>query len=139
MNIIVVVDDGGGMLFNGRRQSLDRVLRDAILKIAAGGCLWMNAYSYGQFGGGTANNIRVDEKFLDKAGADDFCFIENLPLAAYEYGINAIWLFRWNRSYPADFFFDIDVADGKWNLRESRDFKGYSHEKITLEVYGHEK
>ena len=47
--------------------------------------------------------------------------------------IDTFILFRWNRDYPADFFFKVDLS--QWNLISTEDFEGTSHEKITMEVY----
>jgi len=43
--------------------------------------------------------------------------------------------YRWNRHYPADQYFDIDLSAMGFALSESEDFPGKSHEKITREVY----
>ena len=40
MNLILCVDEGGGMSFFGRRQSMDRVLRQKALALAGEGKLW---------------------------------------------------------------------------------------------------
>ena len=49
MIIIASVDDNMGMMFNHRRQSQDRVLREHILEATKDGKLWMNHYSAKQF------------------------------------------------------------------------------------------
>ncbi|MCD8301219.1 MAG: hypothetical protein LUC41_08680, partial [Clostridiales bacterium] len=85
----------------------------------------------------SAGDICVSESFLEEAGEGEFCFVENVPTAGYVDKIEGIWLYRWNRNYPGDFFFDIDVSKTCWRLDETRDFPGYSHEKISLEVYSH--
>lgn len=157
MNIITVIDDAGGMCFNSRRQSRDRILRENILRITAGSTLWMNAYSAGQFrtecGRLPANSnsagqfqersgdgsIKTDDCFMEKAKAGDFCFVENLLLAPFLDRIDGIWLFRWNRRYPGDFYLDIDVSEKEWVLTESAEFAGSSHERISMEVYVHER
>lgn len=132
MILVVCVDDNSGMLFNHRRQSMDSVLRRRLLKLCRGRKLWMNAYSRGQFDDGAAG-ITVDEAFMQKSGADDYCFAENVSVKPFEDKVKKIILYKWNRVYPADLYFDIDLK--KWRLAESRDFKGSSHEKITEEVY----
>ena len=80
MIIITVVDDDYGLLFNNRRVSKDRILREKIKEITKGSKLFMNEYSYGQFSEDEFNNIVVDEDFLNKAGDEDFCFVENVEL-----------------------------------------------------------
>lgn len=135
MILIVAVDEDKGMMFNRRRQSKDRVLRERILSLAKGGKLWMNAYTRRQFPEDAQGEIIVDEKFLEKAGFGDYCFLENIPAAPYEDRIEKIILFWWNRKYPSDTWFDIDLEGGGWKLSETREFSGSSHEKITEEVY----
>lgn len=132
MKIIVCVDDKGGVMFNHRRQSQDRVLREHILEMASGQTLWMNSYSAKMFG--NLPSIAVAEDFLDRADEDDFCFVENIPITGYEYAAKEIILFRWNRTYPADSYFNFP-AEPEYKLTETCDFTGFSHEKITKEVY----
>lgn len=144
MKVIVCVDDGNGMLFNKRRQSQDRVLQDDVQKMTAGQKLWMNAYSARQFqeGSQTGENVTgvsetaaliVAEDFLRQAGENDFCFVENEKLLPYSDRITEVVVYRWNRSYPGDFHLDLDLK--QWRLVQTTEFAGYSHEKITKEIY----
>ena len=82
MIIMVCVDDNNGMMFNKRRQSQDRVLRQRMLELA---------------------------------------------------GEKKLILFHWNRVYPADLHSTLDLSG--WNLTETEEFAGNSHEKITQERY----
>ncbi len=77
MIVVAVVDDNMGMMFNKRRQSKDRALRERILALAGKGKLWMNEYTYQQFSDCDTGGIQVDPDFLDKAGGGEFCFVEN--------------------------------------------------------------
>ena len=45
MNLIVCIDDRGGMLFNRRRQSSDRYVTERILDMARDGRLLVNSYT----------------------------------------------------------------------------------------------
>lgn len=138
MNVIAVIDDGGGLMFNHRRQSQDRVLRDRILQLSDGSRLWMNAYTRKQFADIESEaHITVDEDFLEKAGAGEYCFIENAPLLPLLGRVERVILFHWNRAYPSDIKFDLDLSTPFWNLVETDEFPGSSHEKITEEVYVH--
>lgn len=137
MILIAAVDDDKGMMFNRRRQSKDGALRERILSIAEGEKLWMNAYTRRQFPEEAGRELLVDEEFLEKAGPGEYCFLENVPAAPYEDRIERIILFRWNRKYPSDTWFDIDL-EGGWKLSETREFSGSSHERITEEVYDRE-
>ena len=134
MKIAVCLDDKNGMLFAGRRQSMDRVLREAFLELAEDTEIWMDAYTAGQFQE-DQSRIRVDEQFLEKAGEDDWCFVEKADLSAVADQVNAFAVYRWNRTYPSDVKFPADLFVDRWKLISSREFAGSSHEKITEEVY----
>lgn len=133
MKVIVCLDDSAGMLFNKRRQSQDKVLREDIINNLHGAGLCMNEYSFKQFKDTTEIPITVDEKFLEHAGEDDYCFVENTALSQYERNISTLIIYHWNREYPADFYFDLELEN--WDLVSTEEFAGYSHEKITKEIY----
>ena len=135
MQIIAVIDDGGGMMFNHRRQSQDRVLRTRILELTESSRLWMNAYSRKQFADADDERITVDENFLEKANDGDFCFVENAPVLPVLERVERVILFHWNRAYPSDTRLDLDLSAPDWTLVETEDFPGSSHEKITKEVF----
>lgn len=137
MIIAACIDDNYGMMFNGRRQSQDRLVREDILKEAENARLWMNSYSAKQFSAGSGR-ILTDEYFMDKAAQQDFCFIENISAKKYETRTDKILLYAWNRTYPADFYFDLSLAKD-WILIKEIDFKGYSHELIKKSIYVHSK
>ena len=131
MILMACVDDGMGMIFNHRRQSSDSVLRLRMLSVTAGHKFWMNEYTASQFD--SADSINVSEDPLGSAGEDDFCFVENVDPTAHADKILRIYLYRWNRAYPSDFKFMLDLSG--YQLESSVDFAGNSHEKITEEVY----
>lgn len=135
MIIIVAVDDSNGMIFNGRRQSQDRVLRQRILDLTVGSRLWMNHYTQKQFADTNAPQLNIDEDFLSEAAPGEYCFVENVSVTPYEKWVEKIILFRWNRKYPSDFYFDIDMQGKEWHLESTEDFQGSSHNIITMEVY----
>lgn len=138
MILIVCVDESYGMLFHQRRQSQDRVLRERIMQETAGKRLWMNAYSAKQFTA-FADRITVAENCLCEAGEQEYCFVENLECAPYSQRIETMILYHWNRKYPADFYLHIAPEPPAWRLVQTEEFAGSSHEKITKEVYYHEK
>lgn len=134
MRIIVCLDDNGGMLFGGRRQSKDRLLREDILKLTADCVLWMDEYSFRQFAE-ESQNIRVDESFLSAAGENDFCFVERVDISQYADRVSGVIIYRWNRIYPADVRFPTELFSYQWSLVSCEEFPGFSHETITREVY----
>ncbi len=131
MYLIFCVDERGGRLFMKRRQSQDRVLRERVLSLVAGHTLWMNTYSAKQFTEG--GSFTVDDNYLQKAGAGDYCFVEN-----GDYDLNnceGIVLYNWNRHYPSDVKWDIDLTAEGFTLTAETEFAGHSHEKITEQIY----
>ena len=63
----------------------------------------------------------------------NFCFVENIALQPSLHKIDAVYRFKWNRDYPSDFKFDLDLT--QWHLTEITEFVGNSHKNITMEVY----
>ena len=133
MIVIACVDKKYGMLFNQRRQSQDRILRARILELTREAKLWMNEYSSNQFKEGLPSHVSVSEEFLSLAGPRDFCFVENTDLTLYQDNITGIILYHWNRDYPADHYFSLDMT--QFMMQTIADFSGSSHETITEEVY----
>ena len=133
MIVIVCVDDNLGMMFNNRRQSRDIEVVKKIVELTKGSRLWMNKYSYELFEKSDRSNINVDSGFLSETANGEYCFVEDTDLKPYEKWVEKIIVFRWNTIYPLERAFDINLE--KWQLKESLDFAGKSHEKITMEVY----
>ncbi len=131
MNLIVVLDDKNGMLFNRRRQSRDRVLTARILEIS-GGKLIVNAYTAELFAGTNAD-LTIAEDPLSAAKPGDWCFLEDRSPVPAGGNIEKLVVYRWNRVYPSDLKFTLDLSAMK--RVSSTDFAGYSHENITEEVY----
>lgn len=127
----VCVGEDGAMCFNHRRVSRDREQQADLLRLCEGRTLWIAPYSEKLFAG--ASELRVDEAFLTLAEPGDFCFVEDRPLSPVLDRVETLVLYRWNVSYPADLRLDVDL--GGFALRESLDFPGSSHEKITREIY----
>ena len=136
MHIIICLDDDNGMLFHDRRQSQDAKLRADVLERLGEQELWMNAYSARQFADAGNARIHVSEGFLEEAGENDFCFVENQPLLPYEPRIQEVICYRWNRRYPSDVKLDLSLEG--WKTAEESELAGKSHERITRTVYRRE-
>ena len=100
----------------------------------------MNHYSENQFKEfenyiNNSQNYYIDEHFLSKAACNDICFVEDCSVAPFEQKIEKIILYKWNRDYPADFYFDIPLSEHGLKLISSEDFVCSSHDKITEEIY----
>ncbi len=133
MIVIACTDDNQGMLFNHRRQSQDRVQRQRMLERIGEEKLWVDTYTAGLFAEEEQEQLSVDDACLDCAGDGEYCFIEKEDLRPVEEKIEKIILYRWNRVYPADVYFPIDLSE--WKMIQSEEFIGSSHEKITEEIY----
>lgn len=132
MKLIVCLDDKNGMLFNKRRQSSDQILCQKILTLCEGSVLWMHPYSRPLFDD-SCGQIRTDHHFLEKAKPEEYCFVENIDVSPYLSCAVEIIVFCWNRVYPADLRFP-GIPEG-FQMVKSAEFPGFSHEKITMEVY----
>lgn len=130
MILIVCMDDQNGMAFNHRRQSQDRVLIERIEGLTADNNLRMAPYSQKLF---SSSNILADDDYLSKAGIDDYCFVEREDVKPHGDKIQKVIVFRWNRHYPSDLKFGIDLSN--WHLVSTEEFPGSSHLKIAMEVY----
>ena len=135
MIAIVCLDDKGGMMFNHRRQSRDKILCAQILKMTKCAVLHMSHYSAALFSDFSIPELVVADTFLQDADKGEFCFVEDAALAPVEQRIEKLIIFKWNRIYPADRYFDLELDQGTWHLTQSSDFTGNSHKKITMEVY----
>ena len=121
MILIVCIDDNKGMMFNHRRQSQDRVLRRHILDMVGNGKLWMNEYSGKMFAKDSEEllhgPVQTDEDFLKKASSGEYCFVETnscgLDMFPDTANIESVVLYKWNRVYPADQYFTMDLSDWK--------------------------
>lgn len=131
MKLIFCIDDKKGMLFFGKRQSQDSVLREWIINHTAGSKLWMSAYSARQFG--AQSGYIVDDNYVANASTGDYCFIEDKDYTLDN--VSEIILCKWNRKYQADKVFDIDLKANGFKKVSSEDIKGSSHDKITIETY----
>ncbi len=131
MKLIFCIDDKKGMMFFGKRQSQDSMLREWIINHTAGSTLWMSNYSAKQFK--DFNGVVVDDDYTSKATVGDYCFIEDKGYSIEN--VSEIILCHWNRRYQADKVFDVDLKANGFKKTDSLDIKGSSHDKITIETY----
>lgn len=129
MILISCADNALGLRFNHRRQSRDRVACGRMLK-KSGGRLWLAEESRGLF----ADFPEAELSIVSGPGEvpeEGCCFWEGPTEAPAE----KIILYRWNRDYPGDEHFTFPGGKEKWQLEQQEDFPGFSHEKITEEIY----
>ena len=133
MTVMLCIDERGGMLFMNRRLSRDRILMKDIEKEVGEGILYISEFSEDLFPDSSISVMSVPEPLLS-AGKEDFVFIENEVLVNCIDIIDRLIIYNWNRSYPYDFELDINPR-AFFTLKESYDFKGSSHDKITKEIF----
>ena len=135
MDLIVCVDDNLGMMFNKRRQSRDIEVTKAIINLCKNKILYIDSYSKKLFEeiGYRDYNILEDTNLIFPKNS---CYFSEKAVPDFvKNQVKKIVLFKWNRIYPADLHFDIDIKNDNWKLISSEEFKGHSHEKINMEVY----
>lgn len=131
MKLIFCLEKDKGMMFFGKRHSQDRELRKKLIEMTEGHKLWMSNYSAKQFT--EYETIIADDDYMHKVQSDDYCFVEDKAYSVD--GVSEIVLCHWNRKYPSDKFFEIDLKKEGFKKERTEDIKGSSHEKITIEVW----
>ena len=93
-----------------------------------------------------AGNLLIapfSEKLIQEAGipyvlppekAENF-FAEDVPSEELLEQTKKIVIYRWNRHYPSDIRWEPDLIAMGFVLKETAEFPGTSHDKITREVY----
>ncbi len=134
MTVFVCIEERGGMLFMKRRLSKDRELTADIIKSVGDGILYISDFSESLFADSDISVMSVSNP-LESAGENDFVFIENLGLSESINNVKRLIIYNWNRKYPFDLSLDINPLEFGFSLKEVYEFKGYSHDKITKEIY----
>lgn len=134
MIVILCLDDRNGMMFNNRRQSRDQAVIEDMVLASGKSLLYMKEYSYKLFSGLELDNVIISLECLQQAKEGEFCFVEDENILPYYDRIEQLIIYRWNRKYPADFYFDI-ALDKDWELAQVKEFVGTSHDKIKKEIY----
>ena len=113
---------------------MDAMLRSRMIERIGQHNLWMSRYSAKQFED-IPENVIVDDDFLNKADTGDACFMELQDPADCLLWCKRLIVYRWDRVYPADVFFQLQKYEDKLQLLSKEDFVGSSHEQITEEIY----
>lgn len=129
MTIYVCLDDRNGMLFNHRRQSRDvAVLQDLEQPV------YIDAFSEKLFlSSGIAYQLAPED--LEQIPEEGGFFLENRDPETLLSLADKVVIYRWNRHYPGDFYWNVDLKEQGFTLESQCEFPGKSHETITREVY----
>ena len=134
MTLCLCLDDRNGLRFHDRRQSRDRTVYERIVSLAAenGGKIWVSRDSEKLFPNGTVSVAESAESLSD-AAERDIVFSESTSFLPPKEKIGRLIVYRWNRLYPSDCRFSPEEYG--LSVCERQDFVGFSHEKITEEIY----
>lgn len=133
ITVALCTDERGGMMFNKRRQSRDRVLIAELVN-STEEKIYISRYSRLLFEPHIDRVVICDDPIRD-CGEGGVCFVEDTPILPYIDDISRLVIYNWNRRYPCDVAFEVDhEAVGFTRVSES-EFVGSSHEKITKGVY----
>ena len=125
MTLILWAGKNGEMMFNRRRCSQDREVIADILAQFPLSDICVSAYSAPLFEGAQVISQLTEAK-------NGVLFLEDLPLSPALTLAKKLIVYRFDRVYPANVRLQIPQS---FTLTESREFAGYSHDKITREVY----
>ena len=132
MTAIVCVEDRGGILFLKRRVSRDReVYRDIAGDYKK---VYMTSYSLPLFDG-VKINTGVRLLPISEGERGEVCFVESGEIADNIHKISRLVIYRWNRTYPSDVKLGFDPEDLGFERVSTTELVGYSHEKITKDIY----
>ncbi len=132
MRLIVILDDNNGMKFGRRRQSRDSLLIEHMSKLVGEKPIWMNSFSGRLFAKSMQRTV-ISDFFLDACGDNDYCLCETKQIGSSAEKIRELIVYKWNRVYPSDLKFDLPLEN--FFLKNSEEFAGSSHDKITVEYY----
>lgn len=124
MTLILWAGKNGEMLFNRRRCSRDSQVIADIFTIYDPAQICVSAYSSPLFPGA--------QVITEVSQAENLLFLEDLPLSPALAMADRLIVYRFDRVYPADVRLELPK---EFHLKESKEFSGSSHDKITREVY----
>ena len=127
MTALICVDEQNGISFGGRRQSRDRLLcADAVRLCGRLKMLPKTARLFEEW----PDAAEICDALLREEGA---YFVETDDLAQAD--LDELVIYRWNRRYPADRRLRFLPQERGMVLIERTEFAGYSHERITREIW----
>lgn len=129
MTLILTVENSLGLSFNNRRLSKDEEIIKNISKLCQNNKLYLDEYSKKLF---KYKNVKIVKLYNTNFQKDDYVFCER-EIPKNLSSPKKLILYKFNRDYPFDNAIDIDMTN--FQLIDTFDFKGKSHEKITREIY----
>ena len=131
--VILCLCDRGGMTFNKRRQSRDRLLIEELCKNTEG-YIYIDEYSLPLFEG-YEDRVKIVSNLPGDVPEGGIMFVERVSPDGFLEDVSRLVIYRWGRKYPFDkSFATIPEEVGFCKVLEY-EFVGSSHEKITKGVF----
>ena len=131
MTVVCCIENNMGISFGGRRVSRDVMVCSDLLQLCQGHTLYMAPTSVKLFAGLTGEEIISISETIPECN-EDFYFYEGGPQDQFLLA-DRIILYKWNRDYPSDLKLELDLS--KYDLKETYEFPGNSHDLITRKIY----
>ena len=133
LSVIYATDERGGMIFNKRRVSRDKLLIKDIVDTVCGK-IYISEYSKLLFEE-YADRVVICADPLFDAPSGAVCFVEFPPIVPYIKDISRITVYNWNRRYPFELCIDISPIQCGFRSVSVCEFVGNAHDKITKEIF----
>lgn len=135
MKAFICIASNNGISLNGKNVSKDAIVVEKILQIVKNHPLvFLRDIPCRKK---TKNISLIQELAALKekhAGEITYCYINGVDIKPIIGQIDTIYLIHWNEEYPADVFFHKEWLDN-YHLESTDNFKGESHERITIEKW----
>lgn len=131
--VVLCLDNKNGMTFFGKRQSRDKNLISELVSSNHRRKIYSENYSSILFDG--YEGVNFSDNPLEICEDGGTCFIEKSDVTPYLDDIDIFIIYKWNKSYPADKFFTVNLRQQGYTLLGKVDIVGNSHDKITKETY----
>lgn len=131
--VILCLCDRGGMTFNKRRQSRDRLLIEELCKNTEG-YIYIDEYSLPLFEG-YEDRVKIVSNLPSDVPEGGIMFVERVSPDGFLEDVSRLVIYRWGRKYPFDTSF-VTVPEEKGFVKTLEyEFVGKAHEKITKGVF----
>jgi hypothetical protein len=142
MELLLCLDPKGGMMFNHRRQTFDKVVTDEIVNNvkSVNGTLWISDYSKWLFEDYDVPTKNIADFSVQNSSDTDFVFVEDIDidfdaLLSSEQQ-NQIVFYIWDKVYPADKKTSLDPNNiPGFKLEEKNEINTPVHEPIVKLVW----
>lgn len=135
MKLVVCLDKNNGISFFGKRQSQDELQRKNLFELIGNSKFFLTENSFDLYQDFEFNFEIISEK--TEILEDSVFLYEGEELERFLPFVDEIICYFWNRDYPFDETFE-EFLKPNWKKKESFEFEGKSHEKITRKIFKRE-